>query len=172
MLWVPKTTSTHGARCVIVGPVLLGQAPADGDLHAGMGVLDRQQVAEVPVQPVVGVLADRAGVEYDHVRVGSGGGATVAGRLQQPGQPLGVVHVHLAPVGADLEASLRGGAGHAPKGRRPAAGGRPPAGLAAGSPARERIRVTHSNVRPDSRFSCGPDGVDECPDSRLPRVAR
>ena len=47
--------------------VLLRQAAADGDLHAGMGVLDRAQVTEVAVEPVVGVLADGAGVEDDQV---------------------------------------------------------------------------------------------------------
>ena len=47
--------------------VLLRQAAADRDLHAGMGVLDRAQVAEVAVEPVVGVLPDRAGVEHDDV---------------------------------------------------------------------------------------------------------
>jgi hypothetical protein len=34
MLWVPKTTSTHGAFLVIVAAVLLRQAAADRDLHA------------------------------------------------------------------------------------------------------------------------------------------
>ena len=47
--------------------ILLGEAAADRDLHAGMGVLDRTQVAEIAVEPVVGVLAYRAGVEDDQV---------------------------------------------------------------------------------------------------------
>ena len=51
--------------------VLLRQAAADGDLHAGVRVLDRAQVAEVAVEPVVGVLPDRAGVEDDDVGVGA-----------------------------------------------------------------------------------------------------
>jgi hypothetical protein len=70
------------------GPVLLGEAAADGDLHAGMGVLDREQLAQVAVQPVVGVLADRAGIEDHDVRTGAGLRAPVAGLLKQPGQPL------------------------------------------------------------------------------------
>ena len=49
------------------GAVLLRQAAADGDLHAGVRGLDRRQVAEVAVELVVGVLAHRAGVEHDHV---------------------------------------------------------------------------------------------------------
>ena len=82
--------------------VLLRQAAADGDLHVRVGLLARREVAEVAVQLVVGVLAHRAGVEHDDVGVGAVGGALVSGGLQQPGQPLGVVHVHLAAVGADL----------------------------------------------------------------------
>ena len=83
MLWVPKTTSTQGARSMIAAAVLLGQAAAHRDLHAGGGVLGRQQVAEVAVQPVVGVLADRAGVEHEHVRGGAACRAQVARVLQQ-----------------------------------------------------------------------------------------
>ena len=67
MLCVPKTTSTHGARRDDLAAVLLRQAAADRDLHARMRRLDRREVTEVAVQPVVGVLPDRAGVEDDHV---------------------------------------------------------------------------------------------------------
>ena len=56
------------------GAVLLRQAAADGDLHAGVSVLDRQQVTEVAVQPVVGVLAHGAGVEDHDVGLGAVGG--------------------------------------------------------------------------------------------------
>jgi hypothetical protein len=78
-------------------------------------VLDGQQVAEVAVQPVVGVLADRARVEDDDVGLGSRRGLAVPGRLQQAGEALGIVHVHLAPVGADLIGPLGGcQARHAP----------------------------------------------------------
>ena len=82
--------------------VLLSQAAADGDLHARRPLLRRQQMTEAAVQPVVGVLPHRAGVEDDDVRHGAVGRRGIAGRLQQPGQPFGVVHVHLAAVGADL----------------------------------------------------------------------
>ena len=84
------------------GAVLLRQAAADGDLHARVGGLDRRQVAEVAVELVVGVLAHRAGVEDDDVGLAVGGRGDVARVLQQAGEPLGVVDVHLAPVGADL----------------------------------------------------------------------
>ncbi len=69
--------------------------PGCDDLH-------RQQLAEVPVQPVVGVLPHRTGVEDDHVRHRAAVGALVARLLEQARKALGVVEVHLAPVGADL----------------------------------------------------------------------
>ena len=47
--------------------ILLRHAAADRDLHAGRDVLDRLEVAEVAVEPVVGVLAHGAGVEHDDV---------------------------------------------------------------------------------------------------------
>ena len=43
--------------------ILLREAAGDDDPHRGVAVLQRPQVAQVPVEPVVGVLADRAGVE-------------------------------------------------------------------------------------------------------------
>ena len=86
--------------------VLLGKATADGDLHVGVGLLARCQVAEVAVELVVGVLPNRAGVEHHDVGVGAVGRALVSGGLQQPGQPFGVVHIHLAAVGADLVGAL------------------------------------------------------------------
>jgi hypothetical protein len=82
--------------------VLLRQAAADRDLHVRVGRLRRVQVAEVAVQPVVGVLAHRAGVEHDEIRGAVRVGSHVAGALEQAGEPLGVVDVHLAPVGANL----------------------------------------------------------------------
>ena len=82
--------------------VLLRQTSADGDLHIGVGLLARSQMADVSVQLVVGVLAHRAGVEHDDVGVGTVGRLAVPGSLQQPRQPLGVVHIHLAAIGADL----------------------------------------------------------------------
>ena len=49
-------------------PLHLGQAAADGDLHARVRLLGGEQVTEVAVQPVGRVLADRAGVEHHQVR--------------------------------------------------------------------------------------------------------
>ena len=80
--------------------VLLGQAAGDDDLHAGMRVLDRLEVAEVAVEAVVGVLPDAAGVEHHHVGDVVAAGAHQAVGLEQAGDALAVVLVHLAPVGA------------------------------------------------------------------------
>ena len=91
----PGALEQHGQRADVVGAehdvdprrplgdrraVLLRQAAADCDLHAGVRGLHRQQVAEVAVEPVVGVLPDRAGVEDDDVRVGAVGRPLVPGR--------------------------------------------------------------------------------------------
>jgi hypothetical protein len=57
-LWVPKTTSTHGALVVMRPWSFCARQPPTGDLHAGRAVLDRLEVAEVAVEAVVGVLAD------------------------------------------------------------------------------------------------------------------
>ena len=90
-------------------PVLLREASADRDLEVGPVGLHRLEPAEVAVELVVGVLADAARVEHDHV-----GGVDVVGRHQpvrreEARDALGVVLVHLAPVGADVEAADTGG---------------------------------------------------------------
>src|SRR5262249_26953378 len=77
-------------------------AAAHGDLHARVRGLHQQQVAEVPVQPVVGVLPHRTRVEHDHVGHRTLVRAPVTRLLEQAGEALGVVEVHLAPVGAAL----------------------------------------------------------------------
>ncbi len=103
----PGTFQQHGQLADVVGaeddvdpggllddgvPVLLGQAAADRDLHPRARGLLGGELAEVPVEPVVGVLAHGAGVEDDDVRrVDALGGADVAGALQQSRHPLGVV---------------------------------------------------------------------------------
>ena len=82
------------------GALHLGQAAAHRDLHALL--LLRQQVPQVAVQPVGRVLPDRAGVEHHHVRGLAVAGGLVARLVEQARQALGIVRVHLAPVGADL----------------------------------------------------------------------
>ena len=83
------------------GLVLLGEAAADGDLHALVLALGAGEVAEGAVELVVGVLAHGAGVDDDDVGL-SAVGADVAGGFERSAEPLGVVHVHLAAEGAHL----------------------------------------------------------------------
>ena len=63
-------------------PVFLRQAATDSDLHAGVAVLNEQQMTEVSIQPVVGVLPNRAGVENNHVGLLSASRLEVASSLQ------------------------------------------------------------------------------------------
>ena len=105
MLCVPKTTSTHGARRVISPRSFCARQPPTAICMPGRAALTGAQLAEVAVEPVVGVLAHRAGVEHDDVGRLALRRAPVARVLEQAGQPLGVVHVHLAPEGADLVAA-------------------------------------------------------------------
>ena len=82
--------------------VLLGKAAADRDLHARVLGLHRDEMAEIAVELVVGVLADRAGVEHDDIGDGAINGRNETSGLQQPRESLGVVDVHLAAVRAHL----------------------------------------------------------------------
>ncbi len=98
--------------------VLLRQAAADGDLHALVPGLGRRELPEVAVQLVVGVLADGAGVEDHQVGVTLLRGLHVSGVLQQPGEALGVVDVHLTAVRDDLVALGILARTHGPKSTR------------------------------------------------------
>jgi hypothetical protein len=81
--------------------VLLREAPAHDDRLGRVRELQRLEVAQLPVQLVVGVLTDGAGVEQHEVGRLGVSGRPVAHGLEDPGGPLGVVLVHLAPEGAD-----------------------------------------------------------------------
>ena len=88
--------------------VLLGHAPAHGDLQVRVLLLGRAQLAEVAVELVVGVLAHGARVEDDDVGDlgsvprGQAREVDVPGGLEEPREALAVVDVHLAPVGAHV----------------------------------------------------------------------
>ena len=77
--------------------VLLGEAAGHDDLATVAGRLPRLQVAEVAVQLVVGVLPDAARVEDDHVGLVDARRGNQPVGLEQAGDALGVVLVHLAP---------------------------------------------------------------------------
>jgi hypothetical protein len=89
--------------------VLLRQAAAHRDLEVGTTLLQALQAPELAVQLVVSVLTHAARVEHDDV-----GLVDVVGVLhpvgdEQPGDPLGIVLVHLASERADVETA---GLGH------------------------------------------------------------
>ena len=86
--------------CLDPLPILLGEATGDRHLQARSGLLQGLQVAQGPVEPVVGVLTDAAGVEDDHVGFGLGYGRHHPVSLEQACDSLAVMLVHLAPVGA------------------------------------------------------------------------
>ena len=81
----------------------LRPAAADADHARRVAPLERLGLVQVGDEAVVGLLADRAGVEEDQVGVGALGHLAVSERLEHPLHPLGVVLVHLAPEGGDVE---------------------------------------------------------------------
>ena len=85
----------------------LGPAAADADYAVGALALEPLGLAEVGDESVVGVLADRAGVEQDQVGLLTATGLGVAERLEHPLHPLGVVLVHLAPERREVVALHR-----------------------------------------------------------------
>ena len=87
--------------------ILLRQAPTDRDLHVGVRLLVRGELAEVAVQLVVRVLADRTRVEDDKIRIGSALRLRIPGVLEQTGQSLGIMDVHLTAVRPHLVGANR-----------------------------------------------------------------
>ena len=85
--------------------VLLRQAAAYRDLEVGTAFFQALQPPELAVQLVVGVLAHAARVEHDDVGLVDlvGGLHPVGG--EEPGDPLGIVLVHLTSERADVEAA-------------------------------------------------------------------
>ncbi len=81
--------------------VLLSGTPTNHEEDAGALLLEGLEVAEMTVEPVVGVLSDGAGVDEHHVGLIRllGRGHPVCG--EHPRHPLAVVLVHLAAEGAD-----------------------------------------------------------------------
>ena len=97
----PARTSQHALT------VLLGHATAHGNLHLGLAVLHRLQVTERPVETVVRILPNRAGVQDHDVRFVAIGYRYQAVSQQESGEALRVVFVHLTPKGANLKRSRR-----------------------------------------------------------------
>src|SRR5437764_14720168 len=83
--------------------------PAAADAHHDLGAiaLDALGLPQVGDEPVIRLLADRAGVEQDQIRLLATRRLAVAERLEHPLHPLGVVLVHLAAEGGDVVALHR-----------------------------------------------------------------
>jgi hypothetical protein len=82
----------------------LGVAAPDGDDEVRVAALARARVAEVGGELRVGLLADRAGVEDEHVRLLLRRRLAEAERLEHALDPLAVVRVHLAAERGDVVA--------------------------------------------------------------------
>jgi hypothetical protein len=85
----------------------LRPAAADPDHPRRVLDLEPLRFTEVAHQPVVGLLADRAGVEQDQVGPVARGSLPVAERLEHALHALGVVLVHLAPERREVVAPVR-----------------------------------------------------------------
>jgi len=85
-------------------PLRLGIAAADGDDDIGAAALECRGVAEVRCEARVGLFADRARVEDDHVGLLLHRGLAEAEVLEEPFDALGVVRVHLAAERGDVVA--------------------------------------------------------------------
>ena len=80
----------------------LGIAAADRDHEVGVAALAGARVAEVGGKPHVRLLADRAGVEHEHVRLVDGRRLAEAERLEHALDALRVMRVHLAAERRDV----------------------------------------------------------------------
>src|SRR5690606_13177675 len=84
--------------------LLAGDAAADADQQIGSLALERARAPELGDHLLLCLLAHRAGVEQDDVGVlDAVGPARAFARRQDVGHAVGVVLVHLAPEGADVQ---------------------------------------------------------------------
>ena len=87
-------------RALLHGRLLqLRHAAHDPHEQPGLARLQRPQLAELGEHLVLGLLADRTGVDEDEIGVRLAVGELVAMLAKQAGDPLGVVLVHLTAVG-------------------------------------------------------------------------
>ncbi|MPL97135.1 hypothetical protein SDC9_43323 [bioreactor metagenome] len=86
-----------------LGALGLRNAAGDADLQIGLRLLERAQPAEVGIDLLGRLLADVAGVEQHHVRLGRIVCQHIALRAHGLGHALAVIDVHLAAVGLDVQ---------------------------------------------------------------------
>ena len=99
-----RRTGTGGTRWSFTD---CAQQPPTPITRSGSRRLSARRLAQVGDEALVGLLADRAGVEQDQVGVLARRRLRVAERLEHALHALGVVLVHLAPEGGHVEASWR-----------------------------------------------------------------
>ena len=80
----------------------LGVTAADGDDELRVLALSRSRIAEIGGELGVRLLANRAGVEDEDVRIGLRGRLAESDRFEHAFDPLGVVGVHLAAERGDV----------------------------------------------------------------------
>ena len=88
---------------------VLGHAPRDAEDDSGAAMLVPAQLAQAPVDALLGMLADGTGVDEDHVGFGGLIDPLVARGAELTEHQLGVGHVHLAAVGLDVDPTRHGG---------------------------------------------------------------
>ena len=98
----PSTLGIFALAALALG---LGVTPADGDHLLRVGELQHLGVPEVRGEALIGLLADRAGVEDDHVRVRLRDRLPQSELLEHALDPLRVVGVHLAAERGDVVAA-------------------------------------------------------------------
>ena len=84
---------------------LLCHAPADADHATRPLILPDTQPPEVAVQLLLCFIADRTGVNDQHVRIRLRFRSLQTAVMQQVLELLGIVDVHLAPIGANRVAA-------------------------------------------------------------------
>ena len=97
----------HARLIEQLGTQMLGHASGDSDHQGRVAPLEPREVAEPPEDPLLGVLADRAGVEHHRVGVLGALGEAHAGAQEHARHHLAVGQVHLAAIG--LEEHAHGG---------------------------------------------------------------
>ena len=92
----------------IASPSCCATQPADAEHAAGALLLPHAQPPEIAVEALLGLVADRAGIHDQEVRVVGLRDRAVPLAAEQRGDLLRVERVHLAAIGADVEAAARG----------------------------------------------------------------
>ncbi len=84
--------------------LLAGDAAADADHHAGPARFQGFPESQLRKDLFLGLFADGAGIEQQHIGLlGIIGALQIVGRAQDIRHPGGVVFVHLATVGLDVQ---------------------------------------------------------------------